>query len=928
MVKKLTLLLLSIMLMNSFIAEAQTKVFRNKTEENTCRAKTVLDRGGVIETTILTEDFSKFTAGSDTEPDYIRLDDADGIISDNYFSTPGWMGNEIYQAGGCAYIGFSEEYQETGIIITPEINTTGAIYINCRMRTIDPAGDIVGYNIVDENMEVIDANVDFFRATSEWTNISWFTSAGTENSRIYIYSYSKNVFIDDIEIVSLALPTPVLKEETNIGSDNFTANWNAVEGADSYIFRLTAQHTAEAEEIFYFTNTSFDNVVSSGTIADPVITAEMEATVENWHIYMPAMINEAIGITGKYANSEVFGSITSPVMDLSSNNGNINLSFKAHANLNEVLTIYVITSEYGYYDVAYITELIIDNEGWNEYSLELPNGTDDTYIEITNYGTGDVFFDDLKLYQTINVGESKSLIIDELIVEDTLYKAVISKDYIKDALSYQVAARKNVYANDKIIGTIDSEFTDSKDITLAEEEAPTDEVIGIEMGEINSSYAPISNYGTSANFSISQQIYTKDEINKESGVIKSISFHNKNGGSNIRNITVFMTNTSQDAYRDNHDWVIIEESQIVFNGEFQFGAQDEWTTIELQKPFAYNGGNIAISVYDASDSNLGYSGNHDSFYSHATDTLRGIYKASASKINIYSITEELYCYELKTSVYVTPANQYYVNDIRFVIGALEVVYPRVPQNMSANTIDETSISLSWTSAKNATSYNVYHGTEKLANVTATSYLVEGLNPDTEYCFTISALNGDNESEKSAAACDKTLTEALLEAPANLQAWAPTFEAGVISLEWDIVANASSYNIYRDNEFLVNVKENTYNDTTTYDLHKQYCYTVTSVSANGTESEKSNESCAQPWACVGLEELSSSLNVYPNPVNDKINIETELNAVEITIYTIYGQQVYNEQFTINNSQLMIDVADLTSGTYFIKVNEIIKKFIKM
>ena len=918
------------MFLSNLMAEPQHKAFRTPVGDDAANVKPTFNRGGVIETTILAEDFSKFTAGNDSEPDNMRLDNAEtGVISDAYFNAPGWKGNEIYQGGGCAYIGFSEKYQEPGILITPRINTSGAIYINCRVRTIDPAGDVIGYNIIGEDMEHYDANVDFFRATSEWTEISWFTSAGAENSYIYIFAYSKNIFIDDIEIVSIQLPTPTLQEETNIGSDNFTANWDAVEDADSYIFRLTAEHTAEAEETFYYTNTSFDNVVSTGTLNDPEILNEMEATIENWFIYMPALLNEAIGFTGKYASNEAYGSISSPVFDLSSNNGKINLTFKAHADLNENLIVSLITSEYGYYDVADQSVIVVEKEGWNEYSVEFSNGTNDAYVEITCFGFGNVFFDDIKLSQTIKDGETKNLVIEELEVNDTHYKANVKDTFLNDILSYQVAARKNVYsASNKIIGTIDSKFTDAKTVTFSAEEAPTDETISIGEGEIKTYYAPVSNYGSSAKFSISQQLYTKDEIQKEDGAIKSISFRNMNGYSNTRNITVFMSNTVQNSYRDTHDWIEINESQIVFSGEFTFGTQDEWSTIELQKPFVYNGKNIAISIYDNSENSLGFS-NYDTFYAHATDTLRGLYKASSEKINIYNIADELYCYELKTSIYVTPANQYYVNDIQLTFGDVTIELPNTPQNLSANANSETSISLSWTSAKNATSYNVYRGTEKLANVTATSYSVEGLTTDTEYCFSITALNDNGESDKSAEACAKTLKE--VQAPANLQAWAPDFEAGVISLKWDIAAGASSYSIYRDNEFLINVTENTYKDTAINDLNRTYCYTVISVSANGIESDKSNEACAQPLACIGLNELASSLNVYPNPVKDKLYIETEVKIENVAIYTITGIMV-GQQTTDNGQQtLTIDLSELNSGIYFVKIStdngEIVKRIVK-
>jgi hypothetical protein len=82
-------------------------------------------------------------------------------------------------------------------------------------------------------------------------------------------------------------------------------------------------------------------------------------------------------------------------------------------------------------------------------------------------------------------------------------------------------------------------------------------------------------------------------------------------------------------------------------------------------------------------------------------------------------------------------------------------------------------------------------------------------------------------------------------------------------------------------------------------------------------------------CVGLEEIVSLFNIYPNPVSDRIYIETEVEVEEITIYDIYGKKLFeidNSQLTKNRLQL--DIEHLNSGTYFIKVNETVKKFIKM
>ena len=81
----------------------------------------------------------------------------------------------------------------------------------------------------------------------------------------------------------------------------------------------------------------------------------------------------------------------------------------------------------------------------------------------------------------------------------------------------------------------------------------------------------------------------------------------------------------------------------------------------------------------------------------------------------------------------------------------------------------------------------------------------------------------------------------------------------------------------------------------------------------------------------IDELRSSLHLYPNPVNDKLIIVTEVEIEEIVVYTITGV-IAGQQSTINNQQsLSIDLSNLNSGVYFvmIKTNEgvVTKRFVK-
>jgi len=63
-------------------------------------------------------------------------------------------------------------------------------------------------------------------------------------------------------------------------------------------------------------------------------------------------------------------------------------------------------------------------------------------------------------------------------------------------------------------------------------------------------------------------------------------------------------------------------------------------------------------------------------------------------------------------------------------------------------------------------------------------------------------------------------------------------------------------------------------------------------------------------------VSSFFKVFPNPVENILNVKFHQVIKSIQIFNVVGQQVFDHDY--HESELQIDLAYLSSGTYLIKV----------
>ena len=82
--------------------------------------------------------------------------------------------------------------------------------------------------------------------------------------------------------------------------------------------------------------------------------------------------------------------------------------------------------------------------------------------------------------------------------------------------------------------------------------------------------------------------------------------------------------------------------------------------------------------------------------------------------------------------------------------------------------------------------------------------------------------------------------------------------------------------------------------------------------------------------TSLTENDKDFCIYPNPVKDRLYIETESEIEEVIVYDIYGRHQVTETPS-HQEMISIDISNLNSGVYFVKINtaegNIVKRFVK-
>lgn len=224
----------------------------------------------------------------------------------------------------------------------------------------------------------------------------------------------------------------------------------------------------------------------------------------------------------------------------------------------------------------------------------------------------------------------------------------------------------------------------------------------------------------------------------------------------------------------------------------------------------------------------------------------------------------------------------------------DVQPPQIPLNLEAKNISQQEINLEWEYPEDpaTVTFDIYRDFSPVASkVKDLNFTDSGLSEDTNYCYTLVAVNSNGDrSHESNAICIKTdrLDTNAPEIPMNLVA--KELSTTAIKLNWnEVIENDEiTYVIYNtDYANPIATSSSTTFEALNLLSDKEYCFQATAVDASGNESAKSNISCATtlPPEFANWTMSFGCLNRVP-----LVNVPVELNLDSTNRISYVGNTV--------------------------------------
>lgn len=202
---------------------------------------------------IINEDFTKWTKGTETDPDPEMVTEA---MVPELMSYPGdWTLFRMHEAGGSGYMDFDMVGDDgPGYIMSPGIDLIkgdkdGYYRFACRVKNVNANNQSQGLQafIMDAAASSILSGSTQPLAYDEWIECEWIGQVRSELTQFMAFGWGGEVLIDRFTVEKLIFPldTPVVNEAHLNSDGSVTLTWDKVDNATSYTIEVSASFLTE-----------------------------------------------------------------------------------------------------------------------------------------------------------------------------------------------------------------------------------------------------------------------------------------------------------------------------------------------------------------------------------------------------------------------------------------------------------------------------------------------------------------------------------------------------------------------------------------------------------------------------------------------------------------------------------------------------------
>lgn len=258
------------------------------------------------------------------------------------------------------------------------------------------------------------------------------TVTGLDDSKTYFFTVrarnaagSVSDYSEEIQVVKVlsSVGIPNVLPATNVTATSFTANWSPVADAKTYIATLHRTEKLSVAKDVDIISEDFSKV-TEGTFNYVEFPIPSEGSLDEY-THAPGWYGSAHALAAGYMVLSPFAgeaALYTPSLDLSANNG----AFTVNVNMAE--------AKYGTFSEGYEVTVNLYNDNrevpdetqkvrldgkFSDYAITFTKGGKASSIEFVYDGNSKLYFDNIAVSQSLNAGDSYSVITDEKTVEGT-----------------------------------------------------------------------------------------------------------------------------------------------------------------------------------------------------------------------------------------------------------------------------------------------------------------------------------------------------------------------------------------------------------------------------------------------------------------------------------------------------------------------------